>query len=97
MIERYNTADAYVVGVGHLADRIGGGCEIQADWPRNDRALVFAERQELQRRLTAAGHNTQGIDGRIGPLTIDAIRSYQRSQGLVPDGYAPLSLLARLR
>ena len=97
VIERYNTADAYVVGVGHLADRIGGGCEIQADWPRNDRALVFAERQELQRRLTAAGHNTQGIDGRIGPLTIDAIRSYQRSQGLVPDGYAPLSLLARLR
>ncbi|WP_377510438.1 lytic murein transglycosylase [Octadecabacter sp. R77987] len=97
VIERYNTADAYVIGVGHLADRIGGGREIQADWPRGDRALVFAERQELQRRLTAAGHSTQGIDGRIGPLTIDAIRSYQSSQGLVPDGYPSLSLLTRLR
>ena len=97
VIERYNTADAYVIGVGHLADRIGGGREIRADWPRGDRALVFAERQELQRRLTAAGHSTQGIDGRIGPLTIDAIRSYQRSQGLVPDGYPSLSLLTRLR
>ena len=97
VIERYNTADAYVIGVGHLSDRIAGGAAIQASWPRGDRALVFAERQELQRRLTAAGHSTQGIDGRIGPLTIDAIRSYQRSQGLVPDGYASLSLLMRLR
>ncbi len=97
VIERYNTADAYVIGVGHLSDRIAGGGAIQASWPRGDRALVFAERQELQRRLTAAGHSTQGIDGRIGPLTIDAIRSYQRSQGLVPDGYASLSLLMRLR
>ena len=97
VIERYNTADAYVIGVGHLSDRIAGGAAIQASWPRGDRALVFAERQELQRMLTAAGHSTQGIDGRIGPLTIDAIRSYQRSQGLVPDGYASLSLLMRLR
>ena len=97
VIERYNTADAYVIGVGHLSDRIAGGGAIQASWPRGDRALVFAERQELQRMLTAAGHSTQGIDGRIGPLTIDAIRSYQRSQGLVPDGYASLSLLMRLR
>ena len=97
VIERYNTADAYVIGVGHLSDRIAGGGAIQASWPRGDRALVFGERQELQRRLTAAGHSTQGIDGRIGPLTIDAIRSYQRSQGLVPDGYASLSLLMRLR
>ena len=24
-LERYNTADAYVIGVGHLADRLRGG------------------------------------------------------------------------
>jgi len=97
VIERYNTADAYVIAVGHLADRIAGGPPIQAGWPRGDRALTYDERQELQERLTAAGFDTQGIDGRIGPLTINAIRSYQRANGMVPDGYASLNLLQGLR
>ncbi len=97
VIERYNTADAYVIGVGHLSDRIKGGPSIKANWPRGDRALTFAERKEMQQRLTRAGFSTQGIDGRIGPKTIEAVRAYQRSQGLVQDGYASLSLLKRLR
>ncbi|MEM9637451.1 MAG: lytic murein transglycosylase [Pseudomonadota bacterium] len=97
VIERYNTADAYVIGVGHLSDRIKGGPAIKASWPRGDRALTFAERKEMQQRLTRAGFSTQGIDGRIGPKTIEAVRAYQRSQGLVQDGYASLSLLKRLR
>jgi membrane-bound lytic murein transglycosylase B len=29
VIERYNTADAYVIAVGHLADRIAGGRRLQ--------------------------------------------------------------------
>ncbi len=97
VIERYNTADAYVIGVGHLSDRIKGGPAIKANWPREDRALTFKERKELQRRLTRKGFDTQKIDGRIGPLTINAVRSYQRSEGLVQDGYASLRLLKRLR
>lgn len=97
VIERYNTADAYVIAVGHLSDRIRGGGPIKAKWPRRDRALTGAERRELQRRLTAAGYSTQGVDGKIGPKTIDAIRRYQRSQGLAPDGYASLQLLRRLQ
>lgn len=96
-IERYNAADAYVIGVGHLSDRIAGGPAIQADWPRGDRALTFKERKELQRRLTRAGFNTQGVDGKIGPKTIEAVRAYQRSEGLTPDGYASLTLLKSLR
>ncbi len=97
VIERYNAADAYVIGVGHLSDRIGGGPPFQADWPRGDRALTFSERQEMQRLLTAAGFDTQGVDGKIGPKTLDAVRAYQQSQGLTADGYASLSLLMRLR
>ena len=97
VIERYNTADAYVIGVGHLSDRLKGAGPIQSDWPRGDRALTFAERKELQDRLTRAGFSTQGIDGRIGPNTIDAVRSYQQSAGLTPDGYPSLRLLERLR
>ncbi|MFY0616178.1 MAG: lytic murein transglycosylase [Shimia sp.] len=96
-IEQYNTADAYVIGVGHLSDRIEGGPAIQATWPRGDRALTFKERKELQRRLTRAGFDTQKIDGKIGPLTIQAVRAYQHSVGLKPDGYASLKLLKELR
>ncbi|MEY3309830.1 MAG: hypothetical protein RLZZ413_3868, partial [Pseudomonadota bacterium] len=43
VIERYNAADAYVIGIGHLADRIAGGPPIRAAWPRQDRALKFDE------------------------------------------------------
>ena len=97
VIERYNTADAYVIGVGHLADRLAGGGPIRGGWPEGDRALTFDERQEMQRRLTEAGFDTQGVDGRVGPLTVAAIRGFQSSAGLIPDGYASLALLARLR
>ena len=97
VIERYNTADAYVIGVGHLSDRIAGGPPIRANWPRNDRNLRFSEKKEMQQRLTRAGFNTDGVDGIIGPNTIQAIRGFQRSVGLIPDGYASYDILRRLR
>ena len=97
VIERYNPADAYVMGVGILSDRIAGRAGVQADWPRGDRALSRSEKMELQKRLTAAGFDTRGIDGMVGPDTQDAIRRYQRAAGLTPDGYASAALLQRLR
>ncbi len=97
VLESYNTADAYVIGVGHLADRIAGGPPISGGWPRGDRALTYDERIELQERLTSAGFDTVKIDGRIGPLTIDAVRAYQVASGMVPDGYASPRLLDSLR
>ncbi len=97
VIERYNKADAYVIAVGHLSDRIGGGPAFSTGWPRGDRSLKFSEKQEMQQRLTSAGFNTQGIDGVIGPNTIAAIRAFQSRVGMVPDGYASLEILRRLR
>lgn len=97
VIERYNTADAYIIGVGHLADRIVGGPAIRAGWPRDLRALTLPERIELQERLAKAGFDPGGVDGKIGPMTIAAVRGFQRSSGLVPDGYPSLDLLTRLR
>jgi len=97
VIERYNTADAYIIGVGHLADRIMGGPAFQAAWPREYRALTLPERIELQERLASAGFDPGGVDGKIGPLTIAAVQRLQRSTGLIPDGYPSLDLLTRLR
>jgi len=96
-IEKYNAADAYVIGVGHLANRIAGGPPIRAAWPRQDRALKFDERVELQQRLTAAGFDPGTADGKVGPNTIAAVRAFQRSIGAVPDGYASLEILQKLR
>jgi lytic murein transglycosylase len=97
VLEKYNTADAYVIGVGHLSDRIRGGKAIEHRWPRHLRALTKPERIELQERLTAAGFDTVKIDAKMGPLTINAVRRFQKAKGLVPDGFPSLSLLDRLR
>jgi len=97
VIKRYNNANSYAMGVGHLADRINGRPEFSAPWPRSDRALSRREIAELQRLLTARGFDTKGADGKVGPNTIAAIRQFQRSAGLVPDGYASADLLQRLR
>ena len=97
VIERYNTADAYVIGVGLLSDRIGGAGPLKASWPRGDRNLAFSEKQEMQRLLTRRGFSTDGVDGIIGPNTVQAIRRFQSSQGLTPDGYASFEILKRLR
>jgi membrane-bound lytic murein transglycosylase B len=97
VIEKYNTADAYVIGVGHLSDRLKGAPGIKSGWPTWDRALTFVERQEMQRRLTAQGFDTEGVDGLIGPKTINAVRAFQLSKNLRPDGYASLGLLKKLR
>ena len=97
VIERYNTADSYVIAVGHLADRLRGLPAIAHSWPLADRALTFAERVELQTLLTAAGFDTKGADGLIGPNTIAGIRGFQKANGLIPDGYANMGLLERLR
>jgi len=96
VIERYNKADAYVIGVGHLSDRLKGGPEIQAAWPRQHRAINAAERKELQLHLQRRGFAVEKIDGIIGPNTIDAIRAFQQSAGLSADGFATEELLKAL-
>lgn len=96
-MRQYNAADAYAIAVGHLADRMGGGDPFRSVWPRKDRTLGVAEKLEMQRLLTARGFDTQGTDGIIGPNTKDAIRAFQASRGLPPDGHASHEILERLR
>ncbi len=97
VLERYNKADAYVIGVGHLSDRLKGGAEIQATWPRGYAPLSFKEKQQMQRILKRKGFLDDKVDGIIGPNTINAIRAYQTSVGVTPDGYPSQEFLKLLR
>ncbi|PTE16663.1 lytic murein transglycosylase [Fuscovulum blasticum DSM 2131] len=97
VIEKYNLADAYVIGIGHLSDRLQGGPPIAATWPRQWRALTLEERKELQVMLVAQGLDTGGVDGRVGPKTIAAVKAWQKARGDVPDGYPSPDVLAALR
>lgn len=96
-IEAYNKADAYVIAVGHLADRIAGGAAFRASWPRGLRALTLEERKEMQRLLLAEGVYAGQPDGKVGPLTIAAVKAWQRAEGRVVDGYPSLEVLESLR
>jgi lytic murein transglycosylase len=97
VITRYNNSESYVIGVGHLSDRITGGPPIRGRFPPDALGMTIADRQELQRRLTAAGFDTGGDDGVIGARTEAAIRAWQQSRGLPVTGEATMAVLTALR
>ena len=96
-VMRYNPAFSYSLAVVHLADRIRGGGPFVHPFPGSERLMTLGEVQELQRRLTAVGFDTDGTDGRVGRDTQRAVRDFQTKIGMFPDGYAGLKVLARLR
>jgi membrane-bound lytic murein transglycosylase B len=97
-VRSYNPSMNYALAICHLGDRILGGPPFIHPFPGSERALTLAEVQEMQVRLTKAGFDTGGTDGRVGNDTMKAIRDFQTKAGLVPaDGYGGLKVLARLR
>jgi membrane-bound lytic murein transglycosylase B len=97
-VKSYNPAFSYTLAIVHLADRIRGGGPFVHPFPGSERLMTLDEVQELQRRLTALGYNTDGSDGRVGRDTQRAVREFQKKMGMSPvDGYAGLKVLARLR
>jgi len=97
-VRSYNPSMNYALAICHLGDRILGGPPFIQPFPGSERALTLAEVQEMQTRLTRAGFDTGGTDGRVGNDTMKAIRDYQAKMGLQPaDGYGGLNVLARLR
>ena len=97
VIMKYNPAEAYAMAIGHLADRFRGAGPFVQPWPRHEPVLSLAERREMQELLLRRGFNIGEATGRFGPRTRAAVRDYQASVGLVPDGFATATILARLR
>lgn len=96
-ILRYNNAQNYAIGVGHLSDRLLGRGAVQAAFGPDATGMTQGDRQALQRALSAAGFDTGGTDGVMGAKTRAAISAYQASVGLPVTGEPSLELLRRLR
>jgi lytic murein transglycosylase len=97
VIMRYNPAEAYAIAIGHLADRLRGGTPFVQAWPRHEPVLSRGERRELQELLRKKGFDGGAPTGRLGAKTRAAVRNYQASIGVIPDGFATATILARLR
>ncbi len=93
----YNFSHSYALAVGHLADRIRGQGPFVGNWPDINYDLSFAQRVDLQKRLSRLGFETGGSDGRFGARTYEAIIAYQKSVGLPLDGKPSAKLLERLK
>jgi peptidoglycan hydrolase-like protein with peptidoglycan-binding domain len=76
---------------------LGGRLLRQLDDARARGGLSRTSVKETQRRLVALGHPTGGVDGFTGSQTVDAVRAFQRVQGLPEDGRLSNELLDALR
>lgn len=93
----YNNSHGYALAVALLGDRIAGKPDVQASWPAQSTDLSFDQRVELQQRLSRAGFDTGGTDGRFGANTYEAVLGYQKKAGLPLDGQPTLKVLERIR
>jgi len=82
----YNAAESYALAIGHLSDRLKGKGGLKTPWPTDDPGLTRAQRKRLQELLIAHGYYKGEADGRIGPLTITAIKAVQKKAGMKPTG-----------
>lgn len=97
-VRSYNPSSSYALAVCHLGDRVMGEGPFVTPWPGGERTLTLAEIQEIQVRLTRAGFDTGGTDGRVGQDTMRAVRAFQQQAGLSPaDGYPGVKVLNALR
>lgn len=96
VLKTYNNSDFYALGVGHLADRLGGAGPLRGTFPPDANGLTKADRLALQRGLQAKGYDVGTVDGVIGAKTEAAIRDFQKRLGLAITGTANRDLLARL-
>lgn len=87
VIMRWNRSASYALSVGLLADRIIGAVDLARPPSANEAALSRHTIEQFQQRLNALGFDVGEPDGNIGPATRSALRAFQKSIGMIADGY----------
>jgi len=90
----YNNADSYAFAVGMAGDAIAGKTGPVTPWPVHLRPLSVADIKALQAGLNARGFSAGAVDGIPGRQTKLALQGFQKSRGLVADGYPTREMLA---
>lgn len=72
------------------------GLEVDGIYGKNTDEMLIAVAKDLQAMLNACGAHLV-IDGFIGQATIEAIKVFQRTNGLAVDGIAGVRTMAKLR
>ncbi|CBL46034.1 Putative peptidoglycan-binding protein [gamma proteobacterium HdN1] len=86
VIMKWNRSEYYAISVGHLSDRIQGKPALTQTPPALPR-LENAKVKALQAALNAKGFDAGVPDGIAGSGTRAAIRAFQKSLGMIADGY----------
>lgn len=85
-IYSYNRAESYALAISYLAKRLAGQPALRTPWPTDDPGLTRAQRMELQHLLLAKGYKIGDADGKIGPVTREAIKDVERQLGMPETG-----------
>jgi lytic murein transglycosylase len=96
VLKDYNYSDLYVLFVGHLSDRIGGGGAFATPWSKTAQ-MKTTDVEAMQERLTAFGLYKDKIDGKAGMLTRAALGVYQKKNGLKVDCWPTAAVLEHMR
>jgi membrane-bound lytic murein transglycosylase B len=94
----YNPSTSYTLALCHLGDLIRGDPPFHRQFPGGERIPTLDEVKEIQHWLSEQGYKLDGVDGRTGSDTVNAVLAFQKKVRMEPaDGYAGLKVLARLR
>jgi membrane-bound lytic murein transglycosylase B len=95
-ILKYNRSTFYALAVGYLADRLGGAPPLAAPHGSTE-PLRREDILALQQGLQTLGLLPGAPDGVAGNATRQAVRAFQRANGLAPDGFIDQNLIAAVR
>lgn len=96
VILKYNRSTFYAIAVGYLADRLGGAGPLLAQHQSGE-PLKREDILALQQGLSALGLLPGTPDGVAGTATRQAVRAFQKANGLPPDGYIDIRLIDAVR
>lgn len=96
VIMKWNHSAFYGLAIGLLADRIAGAGGLARPPSTSEAALSRDTIKRMQGRLNRLGFDAGEPDGVVGPATRAALRAFQKSAGIIPDGYPDSATLGAL-
>ena len=96
VIKEYNFSDLYVLFVGHLSDKIGGGGPFATEWAKIP-LMKTKDVETMQKVLTQKGIYRDKIDGKAGMQTRASLGQYQKQSGLKLDCWPTAEVLGHMQ